>query len=334
MSAQIYGKSAPRLLQDLHEYKIEGDYWRLFDPASDSSRCSHVFIKNSDRSNLPTLEDEKPKKDSKWAIALTCQNCRIHLDVSIVFDQGQATCPSSREAPLHHFCFDSSQAGAESQAHRHYEFKCSYEFCKACLGVTVRPPVIKPDELSYLGTKAKIRMQALPGRPRDPHEVLSMYIIGALQGKGKRIPAGNAVFQACLGPDMSDLLTRVGFTYERGTPGGDNQGWEPPKVPLHDKRSLVFDKQRRILEDAREELNLNIAKTSSAIFLPPPSKRDLEHIMGCLQCTLLLFSFCSRRPSVGVDDSIHRRLQLCLLLVAGFLHILLICEHSRNNTAC
>lgn len=284
MSVAFPGKSAPRLLQDLCEYNCDANYLDFFRVAGDISKCDHVFSKNNDRSNLPTLEDEKPKGDSKWAIALTCQKCRIHLDIAIIFNESGAICPSSKEAPLHHFCATQSQSAYESQYPRHYKFRCSYEFCRAELFILVRQPVITREELHFLNTTSRSRLHALPnkgGKNNDPLQVLRQYVLNALSGKGKRIPAGNEVFKACLGVEMSDLLTKIGFEWQ---PDVDAEGWDSPIVPPHDARTLNFDKQRRVLEDAREELNLTIAKTSSAVFLPPPSKRDLEHILGCFEC--------------------------------------------------
>lgn len=299
MSEHVYSKSAPRLLQDLSDYNVDGSFWDLFATSPSKAQCEHVFIKTNERSSLPTLEDQKPSSSTKWGIALTCQTCLIHIDVGIAFESS-TSCPSSKEAPLHHFYFDNSKLRESYEYPRKYEFGCTYAFCRAKAHVCVRLPVISATDVHFLSTTAKDRSKEVPAakpgvKQKEPFEVLKQYIVNSLAGKGRSIPAGNKVFQACLGKDMSDLLIRLGFAYERGAAADGSDGsWVPPQPAPHEKRQLKFDKARRVLEDANQELFLHMAKSSSTIFPPPPSKRDLEHILGCLNCTSTPHSISSK----------------------------------------
>lgn len=294
MSEHVYSKSAPRLLQDLSDYNVNESYWNFFATSPDKAECDHVFIKNNDRSSLPTLEDEKPRIGSKWGIALTCQTCMVHIDVGIAFETSRS-CPSSKEAPLHHFFFDSLKQRENHDYPRTYELDCTYAFCRAKATVSIRLPVVSAKDVDFLSTTARERLKAVPAKPglkqKEPLQVLNAYIVNSLGGKGRPIPAVNKVFQACLGTEMSDLLIRLGFSFDRGPAAdGSDDSWVAPQPAPHEKRQLQFDKARRVLEDANQELFLHIAKSSSAIFPPPPSKRDLEHILGCLDCMSPLLS--------------------------------------------
>lgn len=282
----VYNKTAPRLLQDITEYDPEASYYSFFSSEPQNGRCRHVFHENSHRFAGPSLEGETPGQNTRWAIALTCEHCRLHVDVAIEYTPGGGSCVLSFNdaAPLHHFCFDPTDNEFRDELPRDYNLCCSYEHCRAKVSVSVRQPVIRGEEVNFLTTTARARSKA-QGEYREPLSVLKGYSKQVLEGKARRIPMKNPRFSLALGVEASDLLRRLGASYDQGSAAdGEDDGWLPPQLGSHDLKQLMFDRQRRTVEDADHELAFLIAMATNTSFAPPPSYRSFEHILGCLKC--------------------------------------------------
>lgn len=290
MSISIQSKSAPRLLQDFYDYNFNGAFEDVFSPEADRGSCHHIFVKNNDRTVLPSYGSDQADESPKWSIALTCQSCRLHLDIAIDLSKAGVPCPSLPGAPLHHFSWRPPVQTPPHGSPRYYDFECNNENCNARAWFALRAPVLLPDDVAFLTSEARVRLQATPDLiptvgHKDPLVVLRAYVQNSLDGKARRIPAVNPVFRACLGVERSELLMKLGFSFERGqAASGDDDSWMPPQPQPHDKGQLQFDKTRRILEDCREEVNILSVKSTAHMFPPPPTKKDVERILGCLDC--------------------------------------------------
>lgn len=320
-SILVYSKTAPRLLQDIIEYDAEASYYSFFSFEPQHGRCKHVFHENSHRFAGPSLEGEAPGQNTRWAIASTCELCRLHVEVAIQYTPGGGSCVLSfnNDAPLHHFCFDPTDNEFKDELPREYRLRCSYEHCRAQVLVSFRQPVIRDEEVKFLTTTARVRSKE-QGVHKEPVSVLKGYIKQLLEGKARRIPMKNPSFQLALGVEASDLLRRLGASYDKGNSAdGEDDGWLPAQLGDHDLGQLSFDRQRRIVEDADQELAFLIATATSTSFAPPPSYRSLEHVLGCLKCTTICLGF---------------NLHVSLSASAVNFAILCTCDSARATTAC
>lgn len=198
-------------------------------------------------------------------------------------------------------------------------FECSAPGCHASLYTRVRAPVLTSMDVGLLTEKeahARRHQAALRQHPSaEPQtssqtlHTLKRYIEDALSGVvDKRIPERNMRFMLTLGGDESELLTRVGFKYlpQLDPPGGGY--WLFPDLSQEDGADM-FQSTSATLHSVYDELSILMTERSSierklvaaSDYNPTPSARDLDRILGILDCKHL-----SGRPIIILTCRITR----------------------------
>ena len=118
------------------------------------------------------------------------------------------------------------------------------------------------------------------------------YIRDSIQSEtSKRIPLENKRFKLALGEDATVLLARLGFTFESAADSSSYAHWRLPGPG-----SLLQEGQRAQLMDIYDELLVLIQqrpdaerlKVGEAAFRPPPGTKDIERVLGCLDCEFMM----------------------------------------------
>ena len=103
----------------------------------------------------------------------------------------------------------------------------------------------------------------------------------------KRIPTHNKRFMLALGQDAAVLLARLNFTYEPPNEQTDWAFWRLPGPTSH-----LDDEARVQLQDVHDELLVLMQQrpdaekqnAREAVYKAPPSTKDMERMLGCLDC--------------------------------------------------
>ena len=193
------GKTAPRLIQDLHAYNPhsrnsnrnnvltdiyfhdaeKGDE----DPQLPHAACQHEWAIKNNQSTLPKDDAYSPTFSAGWIFACCCTKCRTHLDLQVDYGTGNekfSPCPG-HERPLHHFLFkpDGSRKESREVNVEHsgpklpvtwYPFECSNEMCKTSANIRFKPPRLKSDWVSMLTDKFIIKARAEKAISSDPEK--------------------------------------------------------------------------------------------------------------------------------------------------------------------
>jgi len=137
----------------------------------------------------------------------------------------------------------------------------------------------------------------------EPIQVLTTlraYIGDSLKERGNdHFPAMNKRFMVSLGPDATELITRFGFTYVEQDKETGNASWYLPRPAAHTGEHRE-DSLRAMLEDIRDELTILMCQRpdqekkllTEAFHLSPPANKDLERLLGILDCR-----YCVRFPA-------------------------------------
>ncbi len=203
--------------------------------------CRHNYILKPNQSMLPP-HDVRPTPSTVWKVSSTCHDCLCHMDLVIDYREALSDNPCPAEKfPLHHLRYAPSSstpkqvfgtAVGDVEWADHHHFTCSSPTCGAAVTVTTRPPRLRPQFLSLLTNREKIKervqkeLDAAPERMKayhvpEPHAVLNIlrkYVQDALNnGNGsenkKQFHSSNKVFLSHLGEPCRDLLEYMGFTY-------------------------------------------------------------------------------------------------------------------------
>jgi len=171
------------------------------------------------------------------------------------------------------------------------------------LTTQLRQPLLSPKDvllltdLGALETRFETAVITHPDlqeqKPIHGLKTLKSYVRDASQNSGdKKVPAQNKRFMLSLGAGADDLLTRLGFRYSPPEKGSDAAYWVMPR-PL-DEAGVVVDRDvKRILENTLDELAILIKQRPEAERRGagesgqrgPPATRDLERVLGMLDCT-------------------------------------------------
>lgn len=286
----IRPQTAPSILHDLLRYTPP--HIEAFKEIS-KSRCQHIYSTSTERSNLPAL-DERPEAGKIWKVESICQNCRIHLTLRIDFtDTTESACPCI-DYPIHHFRLDDQN---ESIRAHNFQFICGSPICKAKFFAQLRAPALSPTDLwmitDLVGLKQRWKKCLERGEtePYTPTKALSTfrsYIKDAVNNTTpRRIPTHNKRFMLALGEDAFSLLDRLGFQYE---PADATSAWAHWRLP--GPASFLDDEARLQLQDVYDELLVSMQqrpdaekqKAGEPVYRPPPSTKDMERILGCLDC--------------------------------------------------
>lgn len=288
-------QTAPCLLQELIRFDPLG---KAFSQSDKLNACKHAYIKNSDRSRIPSPK-ELPTASTTYSVAATCQNCRNHFDALLDFPADTYPCPSQNN-PFHlfqHMPVDPTEFTKSAPVVR---FQCSSQSCRAELLLLFRAPVLTEDDLAYLtnplALEARLKTAQLKFpdlRPKSALEVLKIFrsaMVDSLEKEDKDmrdIPLDNKMFKACLGDGIEDLFLRLGFT-KVAAAGSAKVHWRLPRPGKH-PFSPSYDETRSKLEDVRDELSIMMLRRPESerklltSGLPDPLamvQPDLEKILG------------------------------------------------------
>lgn len=306
-------QTAPFLLYGLLRYTPP--HLKAFQHVSEL-HCDHVYSTSTERSFLPEL-DERPSTGKVWKVEAICQNCRIHITLSIDFaNTPEQACPCP-DFPIHHFILD--EQFETEQAHS-FQFRCGSPLCKAQLDAQLRAPALSeidkwiltdPVGLKQRWKKCYERGEAEPYTPAKALSTFRSYVNDAITSDTpKRIPTHNKRFMLALGDDAAVLLARLGFTAEPAREGSPYPLWRLPGPGPY-----LDDQTRTQLQDVFDELlvlmqqrpDAEKQKAGEPVYRPPPSTKDMGRILGCLDCKLhlwvacvlccLLCSLCCFRPT-------------------------------------
>ncbi|KAH0542358.1 hypothetical protein FGG08_003203 [Glutinoglossum americanum] len=283
-----------------------------------SDTCRHSFMDKPDQSIIPPLES-RPGPGSTYRVASFCNDCRCHLLLKLEYRgdlPGEVPCPN-QEFPLHHFRFVPHKsrcrpASANSLGEPWTEervFECSSYVCSAVLTVVLSPPRLAPEYVTLLTDKEviteRVRRAEMDGPDRDwedseelvgPFEVLTRlrkYVSDAMRSlQKKKISARNKKFVTALGEECQELLEFLGFTFDEA-----QDVWLLPEVDVSHGPPFE-DSLKVLLDDVDKELLILIAKRpwkesskgkTAVYFHPLPSYKNLQRVLGCLDCKIILF---------------------------------------------
>ena len=191
------GKTAPRLIQDLHLHNPQlrnGDPKNVlthtyFNDAEEEDEhpplpfagCRHEWAIKSSQSVVPGEHSDTSSLPNKWTFACCCTRCRNHLDFQVDYglqDQHARPCPGP-DRPLHHFVFmpdgsgvDSDKVNSEASSgalsSSACNFVCSNNSCNTSIKIAFRPPRLRNDWISLLTDKVIIKARVDRAISSDP----------------------------------------------------------------------------------------------------------------------------------------------------------------------
>ncbi|KAI9822563.1 MAG: ubiquitin-specific protease ubp2 [Pycnora praestabilis] len=358
------GKTAPRLLQDLLSYDplhpapnnrniLTNSAPRYADGAQPPSMvarntCRHSFMNKADQCSLP-FSDARPDASTYYKVAAFCQECRCHLDleVNVPISQGGQACPNF-ENPLHHFRYVSQKSSSRGKSHgEHWTdeqcFECTSLTCGIIITIRISAPRLTPEFVGLLTDQKKIDERARAAFKDDPERfkaeltpppvttvlrTFQTYLSDSLKTlEVKRFSALNKRFLTCLGDPCSQMLKYFGFTYSQA-----DHSWTLPQ-PDKSLETPTQDPLRILLQDVEEEIKVLLSKRPwqekaelNIQFLPPPSIKELERSLGCLDYEKNVFS----RKAVDLTVEEHPY-YASLGAVADFSDKLLLFAYDRQR---
>lgn len=292
--------TAPFVLQGLLKYTPQTP------PFAEAATCSHDYVTSNSRSLIPQL-DEQANSGTTWRMRSTCIACRVHLTVSLDFDNALRPCPNGN-FPLH--LFQMLETKVETPQFQWFEFRCGASECHAKLTTEIRAPVLNNVDVDMMVHAAALKKRAeqlsirrgstVPASSAyEALSVLRSYVNDALAQSGterKKFPDGNKRFSLALGMDAAVLLQRIGFEYEAPENGSPWGYWRLPSGGVGSDPELHLT-----LENLSDELQALMQRRPDTEKLPVKepvsdasrSARDLERMLGSFDCKCHRLS-CSR----------------------------------------
>ncbi|KAF9883484.1 ubiquitin-specific protease ubp2 [Aspergillus nanangensis] len=184
-SLQRSGKTAPRLVQDIHEYdpshppgtgrNLLSDVPPVYPehyhgPPLDSispSACRHHYVTKTSQSYLPRPDQANTGTSVK--VSAICSECRYHLQVGVSSDPGIGHTNHALPNHIHHFVFNSGRHGdsnspaevtAKGQAVDTFYYECSYLTCPVSVHVRVVSPILNDGWVKLLTDSELLHQRA------------------------------------------------------------------------------------------------------------------------------------------------------------------------------
>ncbi|KAE8356901.1 hypothetical protein BDV28DRAFT_126391 [Aspergillus coremiiformis] len=265
-SFQRPGKTAPRLVQDIHDYDpahppatdrnlladippVFPEYYNGPLEHISQAACHHNFVSKPAQSYVPQLE--QVNTGAPTTVSAVCSRCRHHLQVVVSSTPGIGQ-PSSRFSDhVHHLVYKSGKyrGGAASeevspkgQMIETFYYECSYLTCSVSVSVRVASPVLNEDWVRLLIDPEVLQQRAdeafaahpdrLEGvaRPQPINVLMNLraYVSNALvdSQQSKSISAINKRFMTCFGVEGKPCKNLLEFLEF----SAKNEGfWEPPR---------------------------------------------------------------------------------------------------------
>ncbi|KZF24550.1 cysteine proteinase [Xylona heveae TC161] len=270
--------------------------------------CRHSFVTKYEQSVLPPV-GASVEPFNFYKLGAFCQYCRCHVDLVIDLRGHGAGSPCpTRSAPLHHLQYKpelSTAAKQEPLGHGdeyvdfvEHAFECSIPTCAAGVRICMKRPRLSPDFVRMLTDPNVIRERAESAINSDPERMhgqtvptpievmtnLRQYINDSTtRPENTKIPSLNKRFMTSIGESCQDLLEYLGFSRAE-----DYTGWILPR-PDRSSETPYKDPLRLLLDDVEKELLVLISlrpaeekRGRHVPFLPPPSLRDIEGLLGSL----------------------------------------------------
>ncbi|PWY94374.1 ubiquitin carboxyl-terminal hydrolase [Aspergillus sclerotioniger CBS 115572] len=284
------GKTAPRLVQDLHDYDPAHppgsgrnllsdvppafpDYYTGPPELISPSACRHTYVTKPNQSFLPQPE-KRSSSGNPIKVSAICSQCRYHLQVVVTSTPGIGS--QSLPGHIHHLVYKSGRqvggASAEEvtpkgQTAETFHYDCSYLTCPVVVSVRVVSPVLHPDWVQLLTDPELLRERAdeaiaahperLEGiarpQPINVLENLRAYISNAFltSQQGKSISAINKRFMTCFGVEGKPCKDLLEFL---GFAVKNEGFWDPPR-PNPWAENPYQDQLKIFLDDVLHELS-------------------------------------------------------------------------------
>ncbi|KAF2664959.1 cysteine proteinase [Microthyrium microscopicum] len=302
------GKTPPRIISDLKLYDLAApdsrnpftqppysyDHDTFIVPKTpDVKRCNHRFSVKHNRTHLDDPENGYPTRPIRKTAGI-CQECRCHVEITLLTNGPiPERCPTDI-APLHHFVLAGPMR--EQGRQRIFTFVCTT--CRASLELIYRPPRLDEPYFDLLTDPENLRNRYEEALRQDPErrsivmqsgikvlDALSSYLNESLNPtrEDRIIPEENKRFMTSFGKDCESFLVWLGFRKvyipnPDGSPS-ENKGWQLPNTPSKD---IFTDGPGVLLEDVQEEITVRMRKYSEAERrmlrnpLDPPHLLDLR----------------------------------------------------------
>ncbi|KAI9038196.1 ubiquitin-specific protease UBP2 [Aspergillus affinis] len=320
-SFQRSGKTAPRLVQDIHDYdfihppstgrNLLRDIPPVYPEHCDgeveyisASACRHQYVTKPAQSFLQAGATSPPK------VSAVCLKCRCHLQVIVNLTSALGHTHQDPDH-VHHLVYKSGrQVGGPSpeeitpkgQTAETYRYECSYLTCSIAVSVRIASPILNEDwtqlltDPEVLQKRASEAMATYPDRMEgmavpDPLTVLltlQAYMANALNDgqRSKSISSVNKRFMNCFGIEgrpCKELLEFLEFSAK-------NEGfWEPPRpspwaeFPYHDQLKIFLDDTLHELAALIEQRPVIEKKGHQLEFNHNPAINELLLALGALE---------------------------------------------------
>ncbi|KAI2826377.1 hypothetical protein CBS147343_605 [Aspergillus niger] len=283
------GKTAPRLVQDIHDYDpvhppgsgrnllsevppVFPDHYIGPSEFISPSACRHTYVIKSKQSFLPKPE-QRSSSGNPTKVSAICSKCRYHLQLVVTSTPGIGS--QSLPGHIHHLVYKSGRqrggASAEEitpkgQVAETFHYDCSYLTCPAAVSVRIVSPVLHPEwvqlltDPELLQQRADEAIQTHPERlegiarpqPINVLENLHAYISNAFNPsqQNKSISAINKRFITCFGVEGKPCKDLLEFL---GFSVKNEGFWEPPRPNAW--AEIPYQDQLKIfLDDVLHEL--------------------------------------------------------------------------------
>ncbi|PYH89924.1 cysteine proteinase [Aspergillus ellipticus CBS 707.79] len=198
-SPQRPGKTAPRLVQDIHDYdpahpsasgrNLLADVPPVFPDRYNGplesispSACRHTFVTKPNQSFLPQ-PDQRGTSLNPAKVSAICPKCRYHLQLVIGYTPGMGQPSQNLLGHIHHLVYKSGrQRGgaspeeitAKGQTAETFHYECSYLTCPVVVSVRVSSPVLNYDLVRLLTDPELIRERADEAAAAHPERLEGM----------------------------------------------------------------------------------------------------------------------------------------------------------------
>ncbi|RAL03741.1 ubiquitin-specific protease UBP2 [Aspergillus ibericus CBS 121593] len=284
------GKTAPRLVQDIHDYDpahppgsgrnllsdvppVFPDHYTGPLESISPSACRHTYVTKPNQSFLPQPE-KRSSSGNPTKVSAICSQCRHHLQVVVTSTPGIGS--QTLPGHIHHLVYKSGRqrggASAEEitpkgQTAETFHYDCSYLTCPVVVSVRIVSPVLHHDWVQLLTNPELLRERAdealathperLEGiarpQPINVLENLRTYIGNTFltSQQGKSISAINKRFMACFGVEGKPCKDLLEFL---GFTVKNEGFWDPPR-PNPWAEHPYQDQLKIFLDDVLHELS-------------------------------------------------------------------------------
>ncbi|PWY88489.1 ubiquitin carboxyl-terminal hydrolase [Aspergillus heteromorphus CBS 117.55] len=198
-SPQRPGKTAPRLVQDIHDYDpahppasgrnllsevppVFPDQYNgpleFISPAA----CRHTYVTKPNQSFLPQ-PDRRANSGNPAKVSAICPKCRYHLQLVISSIPGIGQSSQNLPGHIHHLVYKSGrQRGGVSpeeitpkgQTTETFHYECSYLSCPVVVSVRASSPVLNDDWVHLLTDPELLRERAAEAAAAHPERLEGM----------------------------------------------------------------------------------------------------------------------------------------------------------------